>query len=312
MTVQRKARRRDPAHEMADVSRVRSNKGTGDDVGRSTQGIEARDEDRRSWSWPVLGLGCVTVTWALATTWPAEAQAAAAAGVGVAVVAVTWRYANLTDAMRKEMAEQNHVAHEQLDEMRYLRDQERHGVLASFLAQLDRWHSFTGNGEPPHMPMSLDLYSAAARHLWRLWDEVRTDFVDIEARIQALNEQHEARARDNANRMQHLAELLHPTLDRLRANLRAYLFEYVVGCGKPGAEHCWRVSYDEAFGHDQTSLQMLFAGLGCPACCEPLVVQNLGHSAGWRDGDGEYHPRSDLPLWGPGTVLPALPGPAMH
>lgn len=262
--------------------------------------------------WLALGFVVIAATWALASEWPAEAQAAAAAGVGVAVVAVTWRYANLTDAMRQEMAEQNAFAREQLEEARYLRDQERHGVLASFLAQVGRWHSFTANGGPPHMPMSLGLYGAAAPHLWRLWDEVRADFVDIEPRIQALNEEHLVKSPNHDDQMRHLAELLHPTLDRLRGTLRAYLFEYAVGCGKHGADHCWRINYDQAHGHDRASLQVLFAALACPSCGEQLVVRELGYDAGWRDADGEYRPRADLGEWPAGTVSGVMPGPALH
>lgn len=267
----------------------------------------------RDWRWWLVALVVVVAaTWVLALRWPAEAQATAAAGVGVAVVAVTWRYANLTDAMRREMAAQNRLAHEQLDELRYLRDQERHGVLASLLAQLDRWHSFTRDGNPPHMPMSLDLYQAAAPHLWRLWDEIRADFIDVEARIQALNERHADPLDHQADRMADLASLLHPTLDSLRANLRAYLFEYVVGCGKEGAGHCWRITYDAANGHDRASLQKQFAGVLCPTCDEPLVVRELGYAAGWRDAGGEYCPRSELDYWYEDTVHPLAPGPALH
>ncbi len=267
----------------------------------------------RDWRWWLVALVVVVgATWALALRWPAEAQAAAAACVGVAVVAVTWRYANLTDAMRREMAEQNQVAHQQLDEFRYLRDQERHGVLASFLAQLDRWHSFTRDGVPPHMPMSLDLYRAAAPHLWRLWDEIRAEFIDVEARVQAMNERHADPLNHQADRMAHLASLLHPTLDSLRSNLRAYLFEYVVGCEKQGSEHCWRITCDQANGHDRASLQKQFTGLRCPTCDEPLLVRELGYPAGWRDAAGEYYPRSALLFWPEGTVRPLVPGPALH
>lgn len=262
--------------------------------------------------WLALGLVVVVATWALATWWPAQAQAAAAAAVGVAVVAVTWRYANLTDGMRREMSRQNDLAREQLEEARYLREQERHAVLASFQAQLGRWHSFTSQGRPPHMPMSLGLYGAAAQHLWRLWDEVRADFVDIEPRIQALNEEHAAKSQGHDAAMLHLATLLHPTLNALRDRLRAYLFEFVVGCGALGSDHCWRINYDQAHGHDLLSLQLLFEGKACPTCGSPLIVRELGYDAGWRDAGGEYRPRAELDEWPDGTVAPVLPGPALH
>ena len=64
--------------------------------------------------------------------------------------------------------------------------------------------------------------------------------------------------------MADLANLLHPTLDGLRANLRAYLFEYMVGCGKvPGTAGA---SPGAASGHDRKLPAETVRGGALPTC----------------------------------------------
>lgn len=242
----------------------------------------------------------VLLTWKMADGAAAQTTAASATFVGVTVAGVTLFNALLTRGMVDEMRLERETAE-------LLRQEHRHGVLASFHAQLGRWHSSTSQGNPPHLPMSLDLYSASAAHLWRMWDEIRCHFVDIEPRIAALNSSPEG----DFELRRRLARYIHEDLEPLRRDLRSYLFEYVVGCGKPGEDHTWRINYDQAVGHDHRTLQSEFKHTSCPTCSTPLEVRDRGADVGWRGADGAYHPRSELKEWPAGTVTPLAPGPSM-